>query len=49
MNDLCQYLYYWLKYRLNKENRPIVIMPTSPELTQLKRVTHDIPDVAGRP
>ena len=29
---LCQYLYYWLRYRLNKENRPIVIMPTTQNL-----------------
>ena len=46
---LCQYLYYWLKYRLNKENRPIVIMPTHPKLTQVPRVIHDILDVVGRP
>ena len=46
---LCQYLYYWLRYRLNKENRPIVIMPTHPKLTQVPRVIHDILDVVGRP
>ena len=46
---LCQYLYYWLRYRLNKENRPIVIMPTHPKLTQVPRVIHDILDVLGRP
>ena len=45
----CQYLYYWLRYRLNKENRPIVIMPTHPKLTQVPRVIHDILDVVGRP
>ena len=30
----CQYLYYWLRYRLNKESRPILIMPNHPKLTQ---------------
>ena len=44
-----QYFYYWLRYRLNKENRPIVIMPTHPKLTQVPRVIHDILDVVGRP
>ena len=46
---LCHYIYYWLRYRLNKENRPIVIMPTHPKLTQVPRVIHDILDVVGRP
>ena len=46
---LCQYLYYWLRYRVNKENRPIVIMPTHPKLTQVPRVIHDVLDVVGRP
>ena len=46
---LCQYLYYWLRYRLNKENRPIVIMPTHPKLTQVPGVIHDVLDVLGRP
>ena len=46
---LCQYLYYWLRYMLNKENRPIVIMPTHQKLTQVPRVIHDIFDVVGRP
>ena len=46
---LCQYLYYWLIYRLNKENRPTVIMPTHPKLTQVPRVIHDVLDVLGRP
>jgi hypothetical protein len=41
---LCQYLYYWLRYRVKKENRPIVIMPTHPKLTQVPRVIHDILD-----
>ena len=41
---LCQYLYYWLRCTLNKENRPIVIMPT-----QVTRVMHDIRDLVGRP
>ena len=49
LKDLCQYLYYWLRYRLNKENRPIVIMPTHPKLTQVPRVIHDVLDVLGRP
>ena len=31
----CQYLYDWLRYRLNKEDRPIAIMPTHTELTQV--------------
>ena len=46
---LCQYLYYWLRYRLNKENRPIVIMATHQKLTQVPRVIHNILDVVGRP
>ena len=45
----CQYLYYWLRYRLNKENRPIVIMPTHPKLTLVPRVINDVLDVVGRP
>ena len=45
----CQYLYYWLRYRLNKENIPIVIMPTHPKLTQVPRVIYDVVDVVGRP
>ena len=49
MKVLCQYIYYWLRYRPNKENRPIVIMPTHPKLTQVPRVIHDILDVLGRP
>ena len=46
---LCQYLYYWLRYRLNKENRPKVIMPIPPKLTQVPRVIHYILDVLSRP
>ena len=46
---LYHYLYYWLRYRVNKENRPIVIWPTHPKLTQVPRVIHDILDVLGRP
>ena len=46
---LFQYLYYWMKYRLNKENRPLVIMPTHPKLTQVPRVILDILDLVGRP
>ena len=46
---LCHYLYYWLRYRVNKENRPIVIRPTHPQLTQVPRVIHEGPDVLGRP
>ena len=45
----CVNIYYWLIYRLNKENRPIVIMPTHPKLIQVSRVIHDILDVMGRP
>ena len=45
----CQYLYYWLRYRLNKENRPLVIMPTHPKLTQVPRVIPNVLDVVGRP
>ena len=40
---------YWWRYRLSKENRPLVIMPIDPKLTQVTRVIHDIPDVVGRP
>ena len=40
----CQHLYYLLRYRLNKENRPIVIMPTHPKLTQVPRVILDVMD-----
>ena len=46
---LCQYIYYWLRYRLNKENMPAVIMPTDPKLTQVPRVIHDVPDIVSRP
>ena len=42
---LCHYLSYGLRYRRNKENRPIVIMPTHPKLTQLPRVINDVFDV----
>ena len=45
----CQYLYYWLRNRLTEENRPIVIMPTHPKLTQVPKVIHDVLDVLGRP
>ena len=45
---LSQYLYYWLRYRLNKENKPIVIMPTHQKPTQVPRVIHDVFDVVGR-
>ena len=47
--DPFDHLYYWLRYRVNKENRPIVIMPTHPKLTQVPRVIHDVLDVVGRP
>ena len=46
---LCQYIYYWLRYNLNKETRRIVTMPTHPKLTQVPRVIHDILDVVSRP
>ena len=46
---VCQYLYFWPQYRLNKEKRPIVILPTYPKLTQVPRVTHEVFDVLGRP
>ena len=49
MQVLCQYLYYLLRYRLNKDNRPSVIMPTHPNLTQVPRVIYDILDVVGSP
>ena len=45
----CHYLYFLLRYRLVKENRPIVIMPTHPKLTQVPVVIHDVFDVVGRP
>ena len=48
MKVSCQYHYYWLRYRLSKENRPIVIMPTFPKLTQVQRVIQDLLDVLGR-
>ena len=38
---LCQYLYYWLRYRLKKENRPIVSTSTHPKLAQVARVIHN--------
>ena len=40
---------YWRRYRLSKENRPLVIMPTNLKLTQLTRVINDIPGVVNRP
>ena len=45
----CHFLYYWLRYSQNKENRPIVIMPTHPKLIQVPRVHPDVLDVLGRP
>ena len=45
----CQYLHDWLRYRLNKGNRPIVTMPTQPKFNQVPRVIHDVLDVVGRP
>ena len=45
----CHYLNYWLRYSQNKENRPIVIMPTHPKLTKVPRVNPDVLDVRGRP
>ena len=49
LNVLCQYIYYWLRYRQNKENRPIVIMPTHPKPNQVPTVIHDLLDVVGSP
>ena len=46
---LCHYRYYWLRYRLNKENRPIVILPTHPKLTLVPRVIYDVLDVVVDP
>ena len=46
--DPFDHLYYWLRYRVNKENRAEVIMPTHPKLTQVPRVIHDVIDVVGR-
>ena len=46
---LCQYLYYWVRYRLNKENRSIVIMPPHLTVDVHDRVIHDVLDVLGRP
>ena len=36
---LCQYIYYWLRYRVNQEKRPIVNKPINPKLTQIPRVS----------
>ena len=46
---LYQYLYYWLRYRLNKKNRPIVIMATQSKLNQVPRVILDVLDIVSRP
>ena len=45
----CQYLYYGLRYRVNKQNRPIVIKQTHPKLTPVPRVIYEGPDVLVRP
>ena len=47
--DPFDHLYYWLRYRVNKENIPIVIMPTHQILTQVHRVINDVLDVVGTP
>ena len=47
--SLCQFLYYLLIYRVQKENRPKVIWPTHQKLTQVPRVIHDVIDVVARP
>ena len=39
----------YLHYRLNKENTPLVIMPTHPKLTPVPRVIKYILDVVSRP
>ena len=46
---LCQYLYYWLIYRINKENIPLVIMPTHLKLTQVPKVINNVLNVLGKP
>ena len=46
---LCHYIYYWLRYRVKKENIPIVIRPTHSKLTQVHRVINDSLVVVGRP
>ena len=46
---LCQYLYYWLRYRLNKEKRPSVTIPTHLKLTEVPRVINDVLYVLGSP
>ena len=45
---LYQYLYYWQRFRLNKENRPIVIMPMHQKHTQVPGAIHDVLDVVAR-
>ena len=45
----CRYLYYWLRYMQNEENRPIMIMPINPKFTQVRSVILDVLDVVGRP
>ena len=46
---LCHYLYYWLRYRINKENIPLVIMPTHLKLTQVPKVINNVLNVLGKP
>ena len=43
------YFCYWLRYKLNKENIPIVIKPTHLTNDMDERVIHDVLDVLGRP
>ena len=48
LKGLCHCIYYWLRYRVNQENRPKVIMPTHAKLAQVPRVFHDVLGELGR-
>ena len=41
--------FYDIQYLYHISNRPIVIMPTHPKVTQVPRVVHDDLDVLDRP
>ena len=49
LKALCQYLYFRLSYSLNKESRPIVIIPNHQKPTKVPRVILHVLDVMGRP